>query len=92
MGCKNAHMLTHAGVFSVDFSRIDTGKTVCFLVSGGLWVLLFFDSLDSYPNIPVRGLRLMQQRRAGIQKPPHLLRAPPDIQPRLHQLLQLRPA
>ena len=29
-------MLTHAGVFSVDFSRIDTGKTVCFLVSGGL--------------------------------------------------------
>jgi len=24
------------GVFSVDFSRIDTGKTVCFLVSGGL--------------------------------------------------------
>ena len=30
-------MLTHAGVFSVDFSRIDTGKTVCFLVSGGLY-------------------------------------------------------
>ena len=30
-------MLTHVGVFSVDFSRIDTGKTVCFLVSGGLW-------------------------------------------------------
>ena len=30
-------MLTHAGVFSVDFSRIDTGKTVCFLVSGGLF-------------------------------------------------------
>ena len=29
-------MLTHAGVFSVDFSWIDTGKTVCFLVSGGL--------------------------------------------------------
>ena len=29
-------MLTHVGVFSVDFSRIDTGKTVCFLVSGGL--------------------------------------------------------
>ena len=29
-------MLTHAGVFSVDFSRIDTGNTVCFLVSGGL--------------------------------------------------------
>ena len=29
-------MLTHAGVFSVDFSRIDTGKTVCFLASGGL--------------------------------------------------------
>ena len=28
-------MLTHVGVFSVDFSRIDTGKTVCFLVSGG---------------------------------------------------------
>ena len=30
-------MLTHVGVFSVDFSRIDTGKTVCFLVSGGLY-------------------------------------------------------
>ena len=29
-------MLTHVGVFAVDFSRIDTGKTVCFLVSGGL--------------------------------------------------------
>jgi hypothetical protein len=29
-------MLTHVGVFSVDFSRIDTGKTVCFLMSGGL--------------------------------------------------------
>ena len=29
-------MLTHVGVFSVDFSRIDTGKTVCFLVPGGL--------------------------------------------------------
>ncbi len=29
-------MLTHASVFSADFSRIDTGKTVCFLVSGGL--------------------------------------------------------
>ncbi len=28
-------MLTHVGVFSVDFSRIDTGKTVCFLVPGG---------------------------------------------------------
>ena len=36
IGCKNARMLTHVGVFSVDFSRIDTGKTVCFLVSGGL--------------------------------------------------------
>ena len=34
-------MLTHAGVFSVDFSRIDTGKTVCFLVSGGLWAFFF---------------------------------------------------
>ena len=29
-------MLTHVGAFSVDFSRIDTGKTVCFLVPGGL--------------------------------------------------------
>ena len=30
-------MLTHVGVYSVDFSRIDTGKTVCFLVPGGLF-------------------------------------------------------
>ena len=37
----DARMLTHAGVFSVDFSRIDTGKTVCFLVSGGLWARFF---------------------------------------------------
>ena len=35
-------MLTHAGVFSVDFSRIDTGKTVCFLVSGGLSPVTLF--------------------------------------------------
>ena len=35
-------MLTHAGVFSVDFSRIDTGKTVCFLVSGGLYAAGFY--------------------------------------------------
>ena len=34
-------MLTHVGVFSVDFSRIDTGKTVCFLVSGGLLPVFF---------------------------------------------------
>ena len=39
---KNARMRQHAGVFSVDFSRIDTGKTVCFLVSGG------FTSLFAY--------------------------------------------
>ena len=38
-------MLTHAGVFSVDFSRIDTGKTVCFLVSGGLYAGLFAYSM-----------------------------------------------
>ena len=38
-------MLTHAGVFSVDFSRIDTGKTVCFLVSGGLYTGLFAYSM-----------------------------------------------
>ncbi len=37
-------MLTHVGVFSVDFSRIDTGKTVCFLVSGGLFGGIFFYS------------------------------------------------
>ena len=35
-------MLTHVGVFAVDFSRIDTGKTVCFLVSGGLWPVTLF--------------------------------------------------
>ena len=35
-------MLTHVGVFSVDFSRIDTGKTVCFLVSGGLYAAGFY--------------------------------------------------
>ena len=37
LAAKNGLMLTHVGVFSVDFSRIDTGKTVCFLVSGGLF-------------------------------------------------------
>lgn len=35
-------MLTHVGVFAVDFSRIDTGKTVCFLVSGGLSGEIFY--------------------------------------------------
>ena len=35
-------MLTHVGIFSVDFNRIDTGKTVCFLVSGGLCAVVFF--------------------------------------------------
>ena len=54
-------MLTHVGVFAVDFSRIDTGKTVCFLVSGGLFFADFavfvekhLDKL-SYPryNTPV---------------------------------------
>ena len=37
-------MLTHVGVFPVDFSRIDTGKTVCFLVSGGLLGGLFAEA------------------------------------------------
>ena len=45
-------MLTHVGVFSVDFSRIDTGKTVCFLVSGGLWGVLFFAYFASRRVVP----------------------------------------
>lgn len=36
-------------------------------------------SLCSYPDVPVSGLRLPKQRRAGIQKFPYLLRAPTDI-------------
>lgn len=31
IGCKNTRILTYAGIFSGDFSRTGTGKTVCFL-------------------------------------------------------------
>ena len=34
--CKNSRILTYAGIFSGDFSRTGTGKTVCFLMSVGL--------------------------------------------------------
>lgn len=47
-------MLTHVGVFSVDFSRIDTGKTVCFLVSGGLSAVLSRVVYVNYSSVAIR--------------------------------------
>lgn len=52
--CKNARMLTHVGVFAVDFSRIDTGKTVCFLVSGGLSAVLSRVVYVNYSSVSIR--------------------------------------
>ena len=47
-------MLTHVGVFSVDFSRIDTGKTVCFLVSGGLSAVLSRVVYVNYSSVSIK--------------------------------------
>lgn len=46
--------LTHVGVFAVDFSRIDTGKTVCFLVSGGLSAVLSRVVYVNYSSVSIR--------------------------------------
>ena len=50
----HARMLTHVGVFAVDFSRIDTGKTVCFLVSGGLSAVLSRVVYVNYSSVSIR--------------------------------------
>ena len=39
IGCKNFPILTYGEIFSGSFSRIGTGKTVCFLMSVGLCCL-----------------------------------------------------
>lgn len=54
LAAKNARMLTHVGVFAVDFSRIDTGKTVCFLVSGGLKAVLSRVVYVNYSSVSIR--------------------------------------
>lgn len=47
-------MLTHVGVFAANFSRIDTGKTVCFLVSGGLKAVLSRVVYVNYSSVSIR--------------------------------------
>ena len=55
-------MLTHVGVFVVDFSRIDTGKTVCFLVSGGLPGGIFCYSCYSFVCTLMNSARSLEYR------------------------------
>ena len=52
-------MLTHVGVFAVDFSRIDTGKTVCFLVSGGLSAVLSRVVYVNYSSVSIRPVSII---------------------------------
>ena len=59
-------MLTHVGVFSVDFSRIDTGKTVCFLVSGGLPGGIFCYSCYSFVCTLMNSARSLEYRMVWL--------------------------
>ena len=53
-GFKVARKVTYVGVFGVGFMGIDTGKTVCFLVSGGLSAVLSRVVYVNYSSVSIR--------------------------------------